>query len=248
MSTSALINAMLADSPSALWPMDDPVGSSQATDRSGNGRHLTYNGSPSLASVNLLTPESRVWNPLLNAAQYGSISPAPAWANPGAGDWVFCCWFRGSTLNATASSFEALCCLDQNDSGNGIDVYIVNTWASGEEGTLRIWYAGSVIQTTLAQQGPSVHNGALHLLWFEKRSGTVYVYLDGVLCSSAVRGTPSVGTPTALYIGRTQNQGNPYGLNNPIACVGIWSGVTIPAAGRQAIYLALGRGAGVVIG
>ncbi len=185
----------------------------------------------------------KVFSPTLSA--YAITYNASAWANPGSGDWLYTCWFKGTTVNPAATTFETLFNLDFNDSGNGIDIYLVNTWVSAESGTLRIWYAGSVLQATIAQQGASVHNGKAHLLWFEKRSGTVSIYFDGILCTSGVRGTPSIGATPWTYFGTSYSQGATYRLNNSIGYVGLWANTTIPAVGRQAVYMAEARRAGV---
>lgn len=245
----SLTAAMLVDAPSALWPMDDVVGSTTARDISGNNRPLTYVGGPTLNNAELLRGDTmRVWSPALNGGDYAQISPVPAWINPGSGDFLFTCWFRGTTVNPTATTFDTLFNLDLNDTGNGIDIYMVNTWTGANTGSMRIWYAGAVQQSTVAQQGVSVFDGNPHLLWFEKRSGTVATYFDGVLCTSGAAGTPTVGAALSTRVGSSYGQGNTYGLHNPIGYVGIWSGVTIPAAARRSVYLTEGRRVAMVVG
>lgn len=244
----SLIQAMLADTPSALWMFDEPQGAAVARDISGNARHLDYYGSPSMRSaVAIAGDDMKVWNPALNGADYASFQSSAyvSAVNPGSGDFLYTCWVKGSTVNPTATTFSTLFNLDNNDSGNGIDIYLVDTWTGANSGSLRIWYGGSVLNSTVAQQGSSVFDGRSHLLWFEKRSGTLSIYYDGVLCTSGGVGTPNVGGTTWVQVGNSYAQGDPYRHHNPISYVGIWANTTIPAVARQAVYLAEARRAGV---
>jgi hypothetical protein len=246
--SQGLLNLMKADAPSVLWLFDDAPGSTIARDVSGNGRDLDYWGSPTLQNSQVIPGDNKVWGPILGGDDYAArqSSPLVAAVNPGSGDFLYTCWVRGNSVNPSEATFSTIFNLDLNDSGNGIDIYIVDTWTGASTGTLRVWYGGTVWQCTLANQGASLFDGNPHLIWVEKRSGTLSLYVDGFLGPSSAAGTPNVGGTTWVQVGNSYAQGVTYRHHNPISYVGIWANTTIPAFSRLAAYMAEARRSGVV--
>lgn len=235
MARTELIAAMLADTPNALWPLNEPTGT-VASDASPNARHLALDlisGSAGLASVPII-PDGYVWDPTSYAYWFKAYA---SWMNPGAGDWLVTMFFRGTAINPAGDSFETLYSVDQGDTGNGTIIYVPSQ-GSGlyPRGTVRVWYAGSVLQNSIANQnGVSVVDGQTHQIWVEKRSGTLRIYVDGVLGQSGAVGTPS-SMAGALYLGTAYSGSSSYRQQNATGFVGLWTGTIPPLTRRQAYW------------
>lgn len=234
MAVSHLISEMLEDSPTAFWPLTESSGT-VANDLSGNSRNLSLDlisGSAGLASVQVV-PEGYVWDPTSYAYWYRAYQ---SWMNPGTGDWLVTMFFKGSAINPLGDSFETLYSLDQGDTGNGTIIYVCSQ-GSGlyPRGTVRVWYAGSVLQNSiLLQGGVSLVDGNTHQIWVEKRSGTLSIYVDGVLGQSGTVGTPS-SMSGSLYCGTAYSGSANYRQQNASGFVGLWVG-SIPPLTRRADY------------
>jgi hypothetical protein len=242
---------MLADAPSALWPITDPAGATLVRDVSVNGRHLTPASSSVLGQAELFpgVPSSRAWNPASGSTE--NLSRAnEAWMDPGAGDWLVTFFYRNADtvpISLESNGFDTPYTLDVADSGNGMLIYIARATQTGSypTGTVRVWYAGSVLQNVIADQGGvDLTDGKAHQVWVEKRSGTVSIYVDGTLGQSGVRGTPTAVSGT-LYVGRSDGNVASYRQRCTHGFMGVWSGVTIPALSRRAVYMDEARRAGV---
>lgn len=233
---ASLIQAMKNDAPSALWPHTDRAQvTGQLLDVSGNARHLTtsYLTSPPYQATAILPGGDPVFDPTTNV---GHERAYEAWMSPGAGDFLFTCFFKGSVISASDTSFETLITMDLNDTGNGWIVYVSNKGNNPAypQGTVRVWYAGTVFQNTIAlQNGVSLVDGNLHQIWVEKRSGIVTIFVDGYAGASGAAGTPT-SQSGAMYFGTAYSGAAIYRQLNASGYYGLWVGGTIPARSRMA--------------
>lgn len=240
----SLVQAMKNDSPTALWTLDDfftTADGNAILDHSGNNRFLLYDyvsGTPASQSYEVLPGGDPVWNP----TTYDYFAKAyESWMSPGSGDWLCTFFFKGSEINTVATdTFESLYSLDLGDSGNGTIIYISNNGSvTYPRGTVRVWYAGSVLQNSIAMQGgKSMLDGDMHQIWVEKRSGTLSIYVDGILCQSAARGAPT-NQSGSLYLGTAANGSAEYRQRNSTGYFGLWvasSGNPIPPVSRMHDY------------
>lgn len=250
------VAAVLADSPLIFWPLTDPSGTT-AEDVSGNARDGTIVGSPSLASSPVMPGGRNVWHSAFSGGDYVYRSYELAWTPSGTDDWLYEAWIKLSTANTLASSYETLLNLDNNASGDGVDLYVPsNPGGAINPGSLRIWVGGVVLQSTAAQNpsGASLYDGKPHHLWVERRSGTVGLYVDDTLVTSS-GAMGSVNTRSGffgvgcegIWPGGGLTYLNEYSIGNPMGYVAWWKG-TIPAASRRGVHFREGRRQGVLLG
>jgi hypothetical protein len=231
----ALQKQIVLDSPAFLWTLDELSGTT-ARDTSGNGRHDTYNGSPSLASKLIIPGLPKCWDPdasndYINLAYDAALAP-------GTGDFLIEFWVNGLFVNTT-SRYESYFIRDLGITGNGIDVYseAPNT---GNAGTMRVWCGGSVLSGT-----KRINDGVLHHVWIERRSGTLSTYVDNALDVSAARAANANGSGTpSIFAG--SDTGSSAFTDAAFGYLAYYVG-TIPSATRRTVhYQTALREAGVV--
>ena len=233
---SALLRQMMLDAPALLWIGDDASGTT-AKDTSGNARNGTYIGSPTLANSNVVPGQPKVWTP--GSGKY--IERAyEAGLDAGTGDFVVSFWYKGPrvTGGAGGNNFEPVFHRDYGSSGGGIIVYVVEANASSfAPGTVRLWCGGASLQATR-----DVQDSIPHLIWVQRVSGVVSIYIDKVLDVTATRagsvnnGSMVTWIGSAATSGNTHSTGSDYALYNPVAFVGFWVGTSLSAARMVAHY------------
>jgi hypothetical protein len=182
--TNAILAAMLATSPSELWPLDDPSGST-ARNLINAGRTGTYNGSPTL---NQTGPGG------LAAAEFNGSSQSVSLSNAFTTPLAHGIWFK-SALAVDASNFRGTLFSDQ---GGGRALYLgPATGALSNEQITVSTNAGNSFRA-MTQAGINIP-GTWHFLGVSWTGSLWEISLDGVQVDNATSGTP---TAWAATVGR----------------------------------------------
>lgn len=195
---SAARGEVLADTPTAYWPLDDAAGASGAT--SG------ISGGPSLERVQVGTGGSAV-------AGEDAIDLSPAWmfTAASAGNYVGLtettplpndcltleAWFRGTSTAVSQTVAAVIPAVSGNNDSLGLVVASTTGVAIGR------FYSAAGLATYDAT-GASVTDGRWHHLAVTLSGGNVNVFVDGVKTSAAY-GAGYTAVPRNVYVARQTN-------------------------------------------
>jgi len=156
-----------ADNPYIWWKLDQTSGS-EATDSSGNGRHGTYVGSPTLNSTSLINEGKSV--DFNGSSQYVKWLPSADWS----GSFSIECWFRADT-NTYDTLFGAWVANSNNNYGTN---FALNTANSFDLNITRDNYDFWLVNTAIG----SVSTGTTYhiVITCDNAANEAKVYKNGV--------------------------------------------------------------------
>ena len=186
---------VLADSPYAYWKLNEPSGTT-ATDYSGNGRNLTYNGTYTLNQTGLGTLGKAV---VMGANSYisGALTGSPFDSS-----WTFEAWYQPT--NWTANTPKGIFQYGVTEDKWGLrhsDISIA-------EGVLQLYKNGAVISSS---PSASVNNTLQHVV--ATFDGTnVKMYKNGSLVQTTATSPYAAGNQT-MFLNYNNNAGRAtYGI------------------------------------
>ncbi len=217
-------DVVLADTPLAYWRFEETSGTT-ATDSSGNGRSLTWTGTPGLGVAGLVVDGTAV----SLSGDDGASRALQTFTSRTV--YTVECWFR---TTSTASQFLVL---HFGSSGNGSWGLQMSRSGTGV-GTITFRnYSGTAAQITT----PAAYNdGLVHHVVAVQESSTGRIYIDGVQVVSGAMS--NIADFWDLYVGRDNSTGGRFtGTLDEIA----YYGTALSAARIQAHHQA-GTGVGSI--
>lgn len=223
-----LVAAVLADSPSGFWPLNESSGTT-AADLSGNGRNGTYTGSYSLGAAVGSLPGVDL------TGGYVSIPDNAAWSSSAGASGLLTveAWVKFDTLAAqmnvvskgAANNYE-------------FDFRTGDVIASAFLGQVYTW-PGAVVMGPGQATNQVAAGTPLHLAFtYDRAAQSLIVYKNGVLLSSdsSASGNATDGTAPLLIGERADGAG--VTLDGQVGCVALYP--TALSAGRIAAHYAAG--------
>jgi hypothetical protein len=181
---------ILADSPTVFWPLDDIVSSNPATivDDSGNSHMgtLTVNIGCNARQPSLLSADPAAYSIALLDAEITSPGTVPG---PGTGDFALEIWLK--TTDTT-------------------DQMVVVTFTGTDSASIQL--VGGVPYAFCGSGGyvtgaSGIADGNPHHVVCLRRSGTLYLYVDGATTGTPVTNTTDLGKTGTFYCGSTTGGG-----------------------------------------
>lgn len=183
----AYADVVLADSPVGYWTLHEASGTTCA-DSSGNGRDLTYGGTPTYRQGGPLALETSYGVLLDGVVGEGAVSTYDsAWMLPAA--FTLECWVKSATTNGQVAIFGAF---SSRPTGGPFGLFFDSS------GRIKAVFVSTGGTTTTIQSGTGFNNGAWHHVVFthiNTGSNCNRLYIDGTEVAVSAFGS---GTPQAV--------------------------------------------------
>lgn len=207
---STLQNYITSLSPVGYWPLDELTGTT-AYDRSGNARHGTYNGSPALASRNLLN---------MRACNFDGTDDFVSIPSTGlnTGGNAFSQFFMilvdslpsGGALVSTAYPSTVAYTVNWDDgspgSGSGTTRFTISRYSGG-------WQAAA---------GTTLTTGVVHTITITSSGTAILLYQDGLL-TATLNSTAGASSGTHYLMRRWDTSGTNNYTDGAMCQVGYWN-------------------------
>jgi Concanavalin A-like lectin/glucanases superfamily len=186
------MNTVLADGPEVYWRIQETSNLSTLNDSSGNSRSATRQGSSggtTGVATSLVLGSPYTWQMSSGDHYWASNANATdTGLDVGTGDYAYEMWLK---LSNSTSNYVELASRDSGATGNG-QIVVTNITT----GVVRAWCGGTSLNGTV-----NILDNAIHHVVVTRESGTLKIYVDGVLDTSVAATGDTNGVTRPLRLG-----------------------------------------------